>query len=267
MVLRGHLNPRHTTVFVIGVAHCGSTLFGRLLDMHPRVHCVGEVLRLFDAIDKDMPCGCGAAIARCPFWSAELQWLKPGVWRLGPRFRTADFERLARAAGKEIVLDLSKSLAWRRGRFHRSPNDGFVFLVRDSRGALASIARKGKPLEPQLARHVKQMKRYQAFVDRHAERSLVVRYEDLCRTPRTTLERVCAWLGIEFDERCLRPADQVHHFVHSSTSGYLKGTNEIKLDERWHEVWSPADLARIETAMRGLPSVADLVRVEAPRGE
>lgn len=261
------MTPRFSTVFVIGVAHCGSTLLGRMLDMHPRVHCVGELLRIFLAIDKGLACGCGAQIPECPFWSAELAWLKSAVWPLGLRFRPAVFERLARVAGKEITLDLSKSLAWRHGRFRRSPRDGFVFLVRDSRGALASIARKGKPLDAQLARHVKWMQRYQAFVDRHTERSLVVRYEDLCRTPRATLERVCAWLAIEFDERCLRPADQVHHFVHSSTSGYLKGTNEIKLDERWRGVWSSADLARIETAMRGLPSVADLVTVETPRVE
>ncbi len=37
--------PRFSVVFVLGVARCGSTLLGRLLDMHSRVLCVGEVLR------------------------------------------------------------------------------------------------------------------------------------------------------------------------------------------------------------------------------
>lgn len=41
--------PNYPVVFVLGIAHSGSTLLGRLLDMHSRVLCVGELMRIDEA--------------------------------------------------------------------------------------------------------------------------------------------------------------------------------------------------------------------------
>jgi hypothetical protein len=55
----------------------------------------------------------------------------------------------------------------------------------------------------------------------------------------------------------LRPAERVHHFVHSSASGYLKASNEIRLDERWRSELAAADIAAIEAAMARIDAFRD----------
>ena len=50
----------------------------------------------------------------------------------------------------------------------------------------------------------------------------------------------------------MRPADAVHHFVHSSRSDYLKGLNELRVDERWRTELSAPDRRRVERAMSRL---------------
>ena len=49
------VSPKYPIVFVIGIAHSGSTLLGRLRDMHSRVLCVGELRRIAETIEKEYP--------------------------------------------------------------------------------------------------------------------------------------------------------------------------------------------------------------------
>ena len=242
-------SPRFPLVFVVGVAHCGSTLLGRLLNMHSRVQCVGELMRLDLALEGDLPCGCGELVDRCPFWADHLPELERETGRDYRRFRRGTWTRIGDALSKDVVVDLSKTRVWRHTRRWRDPEVGTILLVRDSRGVMASAARKGKDLAEPLRKHKKWMKRLQRFVAKKKDRGLVVHYEDLCRDPKAELERICTFLGLEFEPAMLRPADQVHHFVHSSASGYLKASNEIRRDERWREELRPDQVAAIEEVM------------------
>ena len=239
-------------MFVLGVAHCGSTLLGRLLDMHSRILCVGELLRTDLALASGLPCGCGARVPECEFWRERLPWIQEAAGDDYRGFTPELFARIARSAGAEMAFDLSKTRAWRLTRRWKDPGVGYVLLVRDSRGVLASAARANKDLRHVLTKHVKWMKRLQRLAEKHSDRSLVVHYEDLCTSPESELRRVCGFLGLDFEAPMLRPADQPHHFVHSSASGYLRASNEIRLDERWRNELSAENLARIEKAMESL---------------
>ena len=260
--------PRFSVVFVVGVAHCGSTLLGRLLDMHTRVLCVGEILRTDLALETELPCGCGAKIPDCPFWKPRLASLERETGFDPERFRADTFRRLARENGKDVVVDLSKTRAWRLAKRWRDADVGFVFLIRDSRGVMASTARAGKDIRHPLGRHKKWMKRYLRFARGRGKRCLTVHYEDLCAAPRAELERICAFLGLEFEPGMLRPAEKDHHFVHSSVSGYLKASNEIRRDERWREELSVDAIREVERVMRKLPCFEGRVdSFRAPIGE
>ena len=68
--------PRHPLVFVLGVARCGSTLLGRLLDRHPRVAALGEFMRLDRALARGRPCSCGERVEACPAWGPQLAWIE-----------------------------------------------------------------------------------------------------------------------------------------------------------------------------------------------
>jgi hypothetical protein len=170
-------------------------------------------------------------------------------WR---RFGMTTYRELARGAGRRVAFDVSKTLVWRRARWWRDRGEGYVFLVRDSRGILASALRQERALPHQLKKHVKWMQRLWAYAQRRGERAIVIHYEDLCREPERELRRLCTFLGLDFAPEMLRPADGVHHLVHASSSGYLKGSNDVRLDERWRRELPPATLAEIEDAMAGL---------------
>lgn len=256
--------PRFSVVFVMGIAHCGSTLLGRLLDMHPRVLCVGEVLRTDSALEDDLACGCGAKIPECGFWKPLLPALESET-RFDPRrFRPETFRRLGRASGREVVVDLSKTRAWRLAKGWKDADVGFVFLIRDLRGVIAATAREGKDTARTLVRHHKWMKRYLRFAQSRGDRALTVHYEDLCRAPQSEMEKISSFLGLAYEPAMLRPADKAHHFVHSSVSGYLKASNEIRRDERWRKEL-PVETAReAERIMRGLACFEGRIEATVP---
>lgn len=260
-----HTQPRFSVVFLLGVAHCGSTLLGRTLGMHSKVHCVGELLRVAEALEAKLPCGCGAQLRACPHWEPLLPGLEQATKLEYERFEAATLVEFARRAGKSIAFDLSKTRAWRLARRWRDPSVGFVHLVRDSRGVMSSTVRAGTELERPLSKHVKWSKRLAKFARRNPQRCHTVFYEDLCTDPRGELEKLCAFLGIAFEPALLRPADAVHHFVHSSASGYLKGSNEIALDERWRRELTPEQIAQIEKKMRKVPELAERYLAAAAR--
>jgi hypothetical protein len=66
------VSPKFPLVFVIGIAHSGSTLLGRLLDMNSRVLCVVEMMRIDEAWKKEYPCSCGKPVENCDFWRQHI---------------------------------------------------------------------------------------------------------------------------------------------------------------------------------------------------
>lgn len=246
--------PRFPVVVVGGVGHSGSTLLGSLLNAHPQVTCVGEMTRIASAIEKKRACGCGTLIEECDFWSPLLPRLT-GKGEYDWREMTPEVYEAVRArAGTPVLVDLSKTIAWRMAKPRRSPwrsaPVGYIWLVRDSRGVMASAHRQGKKVSDRLARHLKWIERWTKFMPPRGEQGITVFYEEICADPRRELQRICAWMGVEFDEAIFRPGDHSQHFVHSNPFDYLGRGNEIRLDERWRDEL-PADVrGEIEACMR-----------------
>jgi hypothetical protein len=243
---------RFPLVFVLGVARSGSTLLGRLLDSHPEVLTLGEFMRLDRALRHGRPCSCGSRVERCDFWGPRLGWIEAETGNDFRRFTPDFYARVARSSGARVACDLSKTMTLKLTRGWRDRGEGYVFLVRDSRGILASAARRGKNVERLLNKHRRWMNRLYRFVQRREGRSLILRYEELCRRPEQELRRVCEFIGIAFDAVMLRPADAPHHLVHVSDTPYLAGRNEISLDERWRTELAPDLLGRIEAQMQSI---------------
>ena len=243
---------RFPLVFVLAVARSGSTLLGRLLDSHPEVLTLGEFMRLDRALRHGRPCSCGATVEGCDFWGPRLEWIEAETGYDLRRFTPAFYARIARSAGARVAIDLSKTMTLKLTRGWRGQGEGYVFLVRDSRGILASAARRGKNVERLLGKHRRWMNRLYRFVQRRSGRSLILRYEELCSHPEQELRRLCEFIGIAFDAAMLRPADASHHLVHVSDSPYLADQNEISLDERWRAELAPELLGRIEATMASI---------------
>ncbi|PLX75714.1 MAG: hypothetical protein C0614_10730 [Desulfuromonas sp.] len=248
------------TVFVLGIARSGSTLLGRMLDTHSKILCVGEMMRIGQALESQRICSCGALVDQCPFWKEQLPLLNQEASNLNYRkFTPRLYDTIAQRAGKDLVVDLSKTLVWRA--MHWPPNwrwigkkdFGFIFLLRDSRGVTASSIRDGKSFQESIRTHFKWMRRFCRFYDRFRQRTLVVRYEDLCADPKKQLEIVCRFLGLEFEDACLDPVRKEHHLVHCSKSNYMKNQSKIQQDERWKNELTKGQVTQVEAEMRNIP--------------
>src|SRR5688572_20096204 len=121
-----------------------------MLGQHPDVFCGGEVLWVVRAIREGKPCSCGKPFEECPVWSKGLPALGPRAQRNASRIRAADLERLRAAVGRPMLLDLSKTRAWRLTRWWWRRREGYLILVRDSRGVLAGAKRKGQKISEVL---------------------------------------------------------------------------------------------------------------------
>jgi hypothetical protein len=249
-------SPRFRLVFLLGVAHCGSTLLGRLLNRHPQVFCGGEMMRIQRALICKLPCSCGEMLETCPFWKPLLPFFESVRYDYR-RFSPKLYEQIATAVAAELVLDLSKTLTWKRTRWWWKSDVGYIFLVRDSRGILSSRVRKGKELDGGLRKHRKWMKRLWRFTRAKGKRALLVYYEDLATDTEHELRRIMQFLNLQYVPDLLHPATQAHHFIHSSASGYMSGSDEIRVDERWKRELSPDEISSVLKMMNSIPFLRD----------
>jgi hypothetical protein len=249
--------PNFSTLFIIGEGHSGSTLLARMLDMHSEVFCGGEMLRLESALsDSSSLCSCGTTVRQCPAWQRWLTVLPDSVQKDSRHWTPEVLDRLRLEADKRLLVDSSKSRAYRLFERWRHDAVAFVLILRDPRGVLCSDLRRGADLEKELSTHRKWMQRYAAWVAKHPSQSFTVHYEDLVTSPDATLRRLCDFAGLSFEPAMLMPDDRVHHFIRSSTSGYLKGSNTLRRDERWRQDLKPDQLQRIRKTLGDLPVYA-----------
>lgn len=268
--------PRFQYVFVLGVSHCGSTLLGMMLNNHPAIRCVGEMAITDQAIAKSRPCSCGQPVEACAFWRPLLPILTAAGHKRRGWYTPEAYRRVRSALGAEVLLDLSKSAALRMTRgilnpWRRAPA-GYIFLVRDSRGAVTSkppkgfvvrddegkvIARptRGNTLAMMLNQHKKWMQRFARHVARLGDRGLTLYYEDLCTEPRKELEKICRWMGLSFEPSMLDPYLNLdeQHFMHSSISKYTRQSRAIVHDTRWKSRIDDDTRSAIESVMRQIP--------------
>jgi hypothetical protein len=83
-------------IYIMGCAHCGSTLLTTLLGRHSQISTVGELKMTAIPEDPDYLCGCGDRLSECSFWSnvRELcrnQGVDLPFPRLGTHFAGGDW--------------------------------------------------------------------------------------------------------------------------------------------------------------------------------
>jgi hypothetical protein len=154
---------------------------------------------------------------------------------------------------RKVLVDLSKTRAHRLAARWKDPGVGFVLLLRDPRGVLRSMAAKGEDLRRALKPHLKWIGRLEEFARDNPRRCLTMHYEDLVSEPELHVRRICDFVGLTFVPEMLTPDSKVHHFVRSSGSNYLKGTNRFQLDERWRRELVPEQIELISNYLKNVP--------------
>lgn len=242
-------------VFVGGTHRSGTTLLRDLLDAHPRVAC-GPELKLVQTI----------CTLRDQWWSA-----------MGNTLTAAGLdEQKLDAAVRAFVMTLLQGMvpdptATRiaeqtpHNLLHMAmlgrlfPRARFVHIVRDARAVAASLVRQ-QWVDPATGERLWYCKdvasgaRYWAQViqtvrQQAAEvpgRYLELRYEDLVREPRATMETLMAFLGEAWDDSVMQHHTKVRVSSLESSSAAVPRPIDTSAVDRWRQELRPADLVAIE---------------------
>lgn len=228
-------------VLVGGMSRSGTTLLATVLDSHPDIVCGAELLpgemppasELLRALDKAMQLAdgdfseagrdlrrdgdksTGVFFTRCfragvnePELRAaleEVESITPGaITRLSGRLGLAQRIMAKRASREKAGLYGCKypSAAVDSALKHL-PGSYFVGIVRDPLDVILSHQKRGfdKTVSEICAAWNNYSRKYREFCERHPERAVTIRYEDLVRAPRRTLKKLFEILPVEMNEQ------------------------------------------------------------------
>jgi hypothetical protein len=179
-----------------------------------------------------------ALVQRVPPWGRALREVAARCEALA--------ESILEVTGARVFADASKDPARVRHLEHLSAlRPHALHLVRDSPGFVASRMHNTRTsLEEgvrdwnRMAGHIQRL-----FAILPADRRLRLRYEDLCRDPLKELARICAFVGVEAPSGPLDFRAVEHHVIGNRMR--LGTSSEIRLDERWRERLTPAQVDHI----------------------
>lgn len=158
------------------------------------------------------------------------------------------FDAILQHTQARYVVDASKNIdRFRILRTAAPERLRLILMCRDYRGVIHSKMKRGRPMLDSARTWVgtiNEMERLSQELP--ADRVHRLRYEDLCASPATELQRLCAFLSIDYKpEMMVRPETDMHH-IGGSPSKFQPERREIKLDSSADNAFDPAELAAIQ---------------------
>lgn len=179
---------------------------------------------------------------------------------LSPRLRRARdnslylYKTLAKVWQQPVLIDSSKNVHKALALYEASPATiRVVYLTRDGRGVYFSRRSSGFTQQDSLQGWHRYNKRADRLLASNVapEHFIQVRYEDIMAAPEKQLGKICKLLGLDFetDMTTLNPANS--HLVNGNDMRF-KGTQAMRLDERWRSGLTEQELAWFTLHERGL---------------
>ena len=249
--------------FILGDGYSGSTLLDLMLGSHSRIVGLGEIdAESFDAFwDQDQLCTCLFTARKCHFWGKVLQRVCEHTgresFRLGPvngdsgriTQNTLDLYRaISDVSSADILVDSSK-------RFERTVRlaatgviePKLIHLVRDGRGVAYSYLKRGGSFEDAVVGWKNKNEEISNwFKSANAPDNIIIRYEDLCAQTVEIGQRICEFLGVNWEPQIMRFGQKVHHNVRGNTMRFLINNSVVRLDELWKEKLGESHLTLFE---------------------
>ena len=158
------------------------------------------------------------------------------------------FDAIKAVSSARCVIDSSKVAFRFRSVFESVPERvRVILLARDYRAVVHSKMNRGKTIETAAVgwkQKTLQMEELTGDVPQGKIHRL--KYEDFCNEPKTQIQKLCAFLDLEFsNDMLLRPSAGLHH-LGGSPSKFDKSKSEIRLDQRYLEAFSKSELQYLE---------------------
>jgi hypothetical protein len=181
-------------------------------------------------------------------------------WRLGPleafttlltqgsRNKLRLFDVIAESEGRSIVIDSSKHYLEALSLYKSAPSrTRIILLIRDGRAVFFSGLKRGHGRRRSLNAWLRTYRRAIPVLESHVPSAhrISVRYEYLAADPARELHRLCAFIGMRFEQTMLDFRARQHHLL-SGNEIRLSGASEIRADESWREHLSSRDLSYFE---------------------
>lgn len=231
-------------VFLVGSERSGTTLLRLMLDHHPQIgfHFEFQYAVLWVGDDGTFP-------------PIEEYWKRLGLYRGFVDSGTTIDRSLDYA---ELVDDFLVQKRNREGKsivgatvhkgFHRLlfiwPDARFIHLVRDGRDVARSCIGQGWYGNMWAAgeRWIEAERNWDVLVERiPPSRYVEITYEDLVRDPKETLDTLCRFIGVPFDEAML-----------SYDEGSTYDSPDVKLIAQWKRKLSERDIRLVEARLGGM---------------
>jgi hypothetical protein len=218
-------------VFVTGTQRCGTTLTCRILDAHPGLDMVNEVLSPdeLDAVFASENCerSLRTALKRkglaCP----------KGSWGLKHPYLTYHLENIAR----------------------RFPTSRIVIVMRDGR-AVAHSYLKVKwgiaNIHAGAHRWKSEVRKQDEFRDRHPGAAFLLRYEALLTEPEAGIRELCAFLGLEYETSLLEFYKQPVRFQQHKNNLNTARAIDPQLKDAWRRGLTPFQIKVFEAVAGGV---------------
>jgi hypothetical protein len=234
--------PEHTgPIFIVSAMGSGSTLIRLILDSHVRIGIPQETgfMRAYQA-HQFIPLKWSGRN-----WARRMGWSRQELDAELAAFYDRIFRRYIERQGKHRWGDKTPLHTWHvDGMARLFPDAQFIGMLRHPGGSVGSnMHRFGHPFN----RAVTHVERYDREIARqaahHADRFVIVRYEDLVLRPEPLLRELLDWLGEPWSDKVLQ-----HHEVQKAKSGgklVVEGTNRIDdpIDvsrvAKWHDRMNP----------------------------
>ncbi len=166
------------------------------------------------------------------------------------RNRQRLYAAVRRAHDTPVIVDSTKTAGAVKEAFMTADVPArVIMLYRDGRAVSASHKRRLGISMTQAAHFWRgEMVKWQmARLSLPKEKIITVRYEDFTQNPKAELEKICRYLGLEFEDGLLNFRKDRHN-IGGNPMRFRTDEVEIKPDNRWRDELTPQDIADFEAA-------------------
>ena len=226
-------------LFILGTAHCGSTLLSLILDSSPQCFTVGELSNLPRLYKNNQP----ISQNDYNFWNTKISInelnklarglsnarISPGIPLMVEKFFRElinddifrPYSIISSKSSAEVIIDSTKTIYWissmlRLQELKKEFDIYLLHLVRDGRAVLNSYLkrRKNTSVEYISKLWLKRVTNNEKFFkDFSRGNKIQLAYEKLATTPQETIQDICNFLGINFMPEMLNYWQYEHHII------------------------------------------------------
>lgn len=244
--------------FIVGTGRCGSTITAKLLNAHSHIVVphelqilvsVGNGDRLYDKYSSGEAAGYDAddfiALIEetCPYRFDE--YFDYPTYLRGLTYPQRDlavfsrgmFDAICRATGKSVFLEQTPWYGQKLDELDELfPGMKVVHVIRDGRDVAISFSRTPwwfDDIEMNLRRWTREIEVIAAWGEKHPDRYLTLRYEDLVADPEETLSKGLRLFDLEFESGMLDPGNLAHYEdLFKGASDHMKSRENRQWEKR-----------------------------------